>query len=650
MFVTIMMIVGFLFIGEQFIYHLDGFYESYYRVNFTFVDVSENTTNEEIIDEFLETAHKYEVDFFVVDSEIVSDSKKVITIYGTPSGNKSIQEREFSSGVYSSLVSGRTQVQFKSIKEITDIRAFQHFYFIGGEEAFENIVDFSKKLIDKYSGGYPRIHGSNSGLYLNLSYIWCSIFLMMLIATFYEVLVKKKELIVRTIMGYNLTIFLWKTIVSDFLITGAIFIIVPLCIGMYTNVFFRFDFVGMLYGGYVIVNMAVYSLILQIDLKKDLANTRNTGVFICVTYVIKVITLFVVIFILSGNMILLVQGVNYWNQRQFFETHKDYDYYQLSYKNSNLSRSFEDSDYVMQKFHKEFEEESLMYIDLSGNLGLEYPILLVNSNALKEIEEMNPKMFKDEVEFKEGKVYYLVPEELSNDEVTIDLGEEVYDFYSYKKNTTKELIVYDKLDIVGVNKFKNIFRSFEHHNPLIIVDNTELDISYNESSRQIYYEYDVMYNLPEEAFYEFVQRNNLNKQIVKKTNVYELYEQNWQVIKRSLKLVSVLSILLLVTEIFITFFVIRLDYRSNAMLYVIKKLLGYSSINRNKRILIVSGASVSICIVIAVIVNVIANKNYGIYLCISACVIFGLEILYIYGVIKHIESQNIVRVLKRGKI
>lgn len=83
--------IGFIFNGELFILYLDGFQESYYQSGVDFVNREDAIEEKEVIQDFLNAGKAYDIDFFFLDSTIISAYAKDITIFGTPNALKTLQ-------------------------------------------------------------------------------------------------------------------------------------------------------------------------------------------------------------------------------------------------------------------------------------------------------------------------------------------------------------------------------------------------------------------------------------------------------------------------------------------------------------------------------------------------------------------------------
>lgn len=118
--------------------------------------------------------------------------------------------------------------------------------------------------------------------------------------------------------------------------------------------------------------------------------------------------------------------------------------------------------------------------------------------------------------------------------------------------------------------------------------NNHLGKTNSQAGKAMYYAYSTMYNIPEQDYNNFIGEYQLSNQIVVKSNVLDVYEHNWEIISRNMKLVVVLSVLLLALEIALISFIIKLEYQFNAMEMALKKVFGYSFYARNKRLILIT--------------------------------------------------------------
>ena len=86
---TLLILTGFAFNGELFTLYTDNFQDSFYQTSFAFDGIDERKSIDEktIVEDFVNTGKKYNIDFFMIKSLIKSSYEKEITIFG----NKNVE-------------------------------------------------------------------------------------------------------------------------------------------------------------------------------------------------------------------------------------------------------------------------------------------------------------------------------------------------------------------------------------------------------------------------------------------------------------------------------------------------------------------------------------------------------------------------------
>ncbi len=77
----------------------------------------------------------------------------------------------------------------------------------------------------------------------------------------------------------------------------------------------------------------------------------------------------------------------------FFEDHRDYSYYQMSYRPDSYSeKSFDDELLINGRFYGRFQDRALSYMDVSRHLESAYPAVLSNQAAMEEVKRQWPSI------------------------------------------------------------------------------------------------------------------------------------------------------------------------------------------------------------------------------------------------------------------
>ncbi|WNX88785.1 hypothetical protein RVY71_00615 [Emergencia timonensis] len=313
----VLLSVGFLFNGELYMLYLDNFQESCYQANF-YTDIpTMEVSDDRIRQDFVETGKKHDVDFFVVDQKIHSAYETKVTIYGTKGALQHLSSMGIKDGKNKSLFFGEAVVHCEAFKDVKDVTKFDTYYFVGDESKLEDIRSFKADLIDQYSGGFPRLMGSERETWLNLLSVWGIIFGLMLMVTLYSILYYKKETMVRIILGESLTRMFARNVLLDTITFSLLFFLIPQFLNNFSNVQFKMSFVFLLLCIYLILNILLHALILRVNYKKDIAGSHDGHGLLLASYLLKVVTTVLVTLVLAGNVVIIRDAYNLYQQKDF---------------------------------------------------------------------------------------------------------------------------------------------------------------------------------------------------------------------------------------------------------------------------------------------------------------------------------------------
>ena len=648
----LLVIVGFIFNGELFIFHLDNFQASYYRASFYFNETPKTVSNESILKEFTDASKRNEVDFFIVDNSIKSAFYKETIIYGTKGALEEIHSKGIKDKKYESIFLGDVDVQMKDIEQLDDIKKYTYFYFVGDNLKYQNMREFKKELIDKYSGAFPKKYGSDKELFLNLVTVWAIILMFLIMLTLYEIAYKKKETIVHVFLGTDLKTLFYKNIVIDFIFILLLFIIVPVILSPFTNSYFQYSFIGLLFLIAIIINSLINTLMLKIHFKRDIYSNASGKKFLKMNYLVKILVTFITIAVLSVNFVTIKEGINHYKQHSFFEEHKNYKYYKLSYKDTNtIGKTHEDSININQKFYMEFHDQSLMFADLSENFYADYPVIQLNKKAFDELKICYPDISIFKNQNIKNEVTLFIPSDVKKDSLEYKNALMNVDcISSINKNSLIDTYRYNEnIEVVGINNIAYL-KTDILKNPIIILDMTDPLIEIDRGLDSTHFLNSRIYDISQNKVDEFIEEYELTDQINKQSNVFEVYENRLNILMRSMKLSIVLSVLLLAIESSLIFFIILMEYRFNSKLMALQKILGYSIFQRNKKLILITISTSIISILIMFVILKLSGFKIGIHFIWIGVILAIIESIYVIARAIAIEKRRVTSILKGERV
>lgn len=649
--IALLFIVGFLFNGELFALYIDNFQESFYKSSFAFENIKNEISDDEIINDFILASEKSNVNFFMIDSRIESAYGKRITIYGTPDAIKYIESKGVHDKAYVSTFLGTIQVKLLPFNDIENIKRIQYCYYIGDINSLEDMRSFKKSLIDKYGGGFPKLYSSDKETRLNVIVVWSIIVFLMSLLHLYEILLQKKEVALRVVLGENIKSIFIRNIISDLIFILSVALIVPLLLINFTNVVFMYSLVMTLVGIAIMLSIIINLNVFRLNFRKHLVRSNSNGKLSVVNYAIKSLITVLVIIMISSNIILIVNGINYFKQKPFFSDLNDYSYYRLNYKASNDKKTMEDLVLMNQVFYNRFMDSSIMSIDLTREFDRTYPIVLLNNNAMKNLEKKYPEMSIILDKTLEKGHYLIKPNHLDDSSKELANAKlNLKSIYGLGEEELAKVITYDsEIEIVGIMNQEQ-FKSKNLKNPIIIYYNEVPRNDLELADRMFSYAASIMYKIENQEFKSFIKAYDLEDQIVIVSNVKDVHEYNYEIAKRSMKLNLVIATFLLVLEISMISIIIRMEFRCNAIEIALKKIFGYTFFDRHRKLFIVTIASILVSSLIILIFSKINSENNLKYMLVELPALLFVELTIIYYKAVVVEKKNISTILKGERV
>ena len=132
--------------------------------------------------------------------------------------------------------------------------------------------------------------------------------------------------------------------------------------------------------------------------------------------------------------------------------------------------------------------------------------------------------------------------------------------------------------------------------------------------------------------------------------MWDNFEEKWETSKRILYINSVFMCLILLLEFIIITSIIRLEYQMNALEIAIKKTLGYSVWQRNKKLIFIPIITTVIGMVGAVTGMLLYHVEAWLYILFSNFILLTLEISYIVFLVNKMDCEKVTKILKGGNV
>lgn len=575
--------ISLIILGELFVYNLESFYRNYISCTFAVNQISDLDIAKK---DFEEIAYKNSLGIFIVDNRLPNEKLKEFHIYGNERAIVELQNTYKTPSVYRSLVAGETKIIFHSWDEFENVDLLEHVFFSNKSDDLNNARNFKKELIDKYGGGFPRDDGESKILRNTTILVLFVVYLVLLLNTLFELQINKKENYVRLIQGEDIT----KNNVREFLEDQIFLVFITLLVYFVLDKLYFLTFLKVILLIAFIVQLSI-SLFFYIRMAKyietkGLNKVNRSSTVIKTTYAVRLFVMLIMVQLIYSNGLIIKQGLDYGNQRSFFESNKDYSYYQLNYRIGNSLVKDVNNTNDTAKLHKYlndmFYSRSLLMFNFSKNVdGLN--IILANKNAL---EKQKVRLPFDKVGRGVDLVVFYKNDLSDFKKEQLEMALKVY----YPSNISFKYNQYiDKIDIIAINDSNSLYRSNIFESPVVIYETHNIDSDISKANARLYFSYSIPYHLTQEEFNEIINKFDLENQITKKTNILETYLFELKNIQRSITFIVFITILFVLLNFLILSFIVRIQYILHRKGLVLKTILGYGVIEKNRKILLIQG-------------------------------------------------------------
>lgn len=440
-----------------------------------------------------------------------------------------------------------------------------------------------------------------------------------------------------------------------------IYISMSVILSRFSNVSFKYQWVLVFVMIYIILNSLISLNSISINFRRDLTVGKYNHGILYVNYGMKFFITVITIIVISINFINIKQGYNSYKQKEFFNYHGKFAYYKMSKDVENLENDRDikveekgkaADEKLYEDFYGKFQSKAWLYSDMTGNYNIKYPFIFVNKNGFKYLCKANPDLKSIEKNVMEHNTSILFPENIKkgsrkyNEALEMNDGEFLSEDEYGKWNVKK----YDKCNAVGIHDNGKGLETVWYKNPVILVSNAVYKKT-KATGYDAYCNYDIMYNISESEWKQFVDKHKIDKHYISITNSRSAYLHDWNQKKHIMMLTAGLVIFMFLLELSLIFLVIKLEYYFNAIEMAIMKVHGYSFFERNGFLIKSTFFSCFLGLMITLIINHIFSIG-GDFFIIAAMsgILFLFELLIIMIKGNFIEKKSVIAILKGEKL
>ena len=653
-FAVLLFLMAFIASGERYVYHIAYFDQSFFGITFSYGTYSLNDSNVLAKEKLRHDLQKYQFDIFYVEKKYPSNIREEITVYGTEGAIDHLKEQGIEEKTYHSFFIGEVQVVFRNFEEISAIREDDVFCYIG---TVGDAAAFKAQTTDEvnHSDSYysvdkiDLVSGSDDGLYVTLALVWGVAFGLVLLLTLFFVVLKRKETFVKITLGASPGNIFWGNVLLDSALFSVSFggLAYLLRDVAYTSFHFSYIFIGFIV--MLTVNAMLYLLVFRRVGERGWKAGNEDRSLLGVAYVVKALSLCLTCVILSVNLAVIVEAVEYFQQREYFDALDGYQYYKLSLtektRQTITDRHYEQN--VWYQLDQEFGDNAIYLVDQTDQI--EENAVLINRNAIPLLSpHIHSDIARQLKEATEEKLYVFFPSDFSEERAqnALEIGKALFLRGREENSDLLAVSSYEKGErIFTISENRHLYRSSFLQDPIIFLDNTVHEGT-GWYANPLYTAPDLLYRISEDEIHDFLQRTRMEGELITITSAQDVYAYHCEGMVRSCKLLSAVSLFLAALESGVTIFLVRLEYSIHGLAFAIKKTLGYGIFERSKRLFLIPIVLVPICTTAAVIIESKINVgNQRITLLLGGIILLveiGLTVFQSFR-FDHLQTQLVLK-------
>lgn len=626
-----------------------------YTNQFNYFDISCEDADErrEAFELLKSLSDQYNLQIFMTSKKTDDAFSYHETIYCSDEVYNTLKEDyEVRIGRFKSLFSGDTEITVENYDSAAENLNAERCYFIGD---YKNVQIVREFFNTSFGSSYIHKEATSSYHWLIIC-LWLIVGLLICLLTWLDIQFQKKENFVLISLGVSRFRIIIKNIITDFSAYFLIYSVLFFTLKNYTYLGYRLAASLPLFIASVILSSLLYLSLYKIDYKQALYGANINESTVSNGYLLKALTMFVTVVVLSSNIILITSNYKSFSQLNELKQFSDYSF--LSLERYNLSYENDDEEYyenTLRQIYADYYKQNKVASASNMFETDEWECVLINNNSIELIADINEvknlSLNKD--------CYIFMPSGCTDREKTETLIKDVVymDFYGLE-NADFEIVTYkSNKEILSVNYSEAPgslgFRS--HENPIIVYCNFSPEIlkSLDSSMRIPGSNFsDIMFNISEQDIKDLEQKYDTEAHgcYFVRQSVNDRFEHFEASLFRIVLLNSIISVLMIALEATIISTLIKMEYKAHSIELAVKKTLGYSIFQKNKSLFFLNTYAAVIGVATVIVISLMYKFSLWYVVLISGIALLALEYLIIVLNILKFEKTNIAKILKGGSL
>lgn len=634
----------FVMSSELYQLHLQMFSNQYF-----YIDI-ENEDRSQVCSIVASAAKKYNEYVFAIERQNVDAFHSRITIYADEDTRNILsREQNIAEGEASSFFSGSTEVVLLPFSDVVNDESVVRYFFTGSKDTVSSI---RQNIYSQVATSY--IHKDSVSVADKLIYgIWIILFGLILLLTWADMQFSKKSDFLKISMGSSVGKMIFGKILVDIVFNVAIFGAVYAILQSRLFLSYKLNFALYALLIFFVLNSLLYLTLLKVDYKEVIYGANINGKLLANAYLLQAIVVILMVVSLSSNLVAIRENEKELAPYNTIEQLDGYTSLSITPTEGGLQSSESVVELEASIYLEAYLQDKVLLSTFCAALDDE-PIVVLNEAALNTVVS-SAGVFQEDL--KSDFVVYIPENRYSEiDSYDIEFAATTASTFFGLESYSFEAREYSHVDVVYFD-LRNVseltFGSDLISDPIVVycnlskarinellMNNTAIDFGDRWTN--------IIFDINDTSFFSKSIKDRLAD--VQFRSVIELCNQYKSNLVRGVLLNSVLSAFLLVLNVMLISVIVKIEYLVHSKEIALKKILGYSVLQRNIAILFLNVFAVSI----AFITGAILSKMYGIFDIVALCIV-SLTILFVNSILiltnmTAAEKHNTAHILKGGSL
>ncbi len=640
-------------------YKLTSFANSSYNIGQTLTKDESYEEFNGIIEAFTIAAEENDIGIFIAKYESKSNLEEIEHFYCAGNAADYLADVFDDNYGYDSVINGKIHYDISTLNDISQLDSYITLYFCGDDQSVSNAQDYIGKYL-KTSEMIEKKTQGNIYLYIEYGTLILALVLIMMFGVS-DVNIKKKEYVIKYIYGESKLSLIGKYYITDAAVYCAIIAAETFAVMQLNSVACCLKEIIVFAICVLIGDLLCYLPLFKADPVYALKGQENKKKVLSTNRMIKIAVSAFIVCVIAAFITLLNDSMTYIKTADFFEQHSDYSFcYAEKDDDRETTGRFVDNNYRIACDYYDhcqpllINRDSYMIYDYQED-GANGYYIFANANAVDYLKTAVSEFKNTEIT---ADYIIIAPEDMINDDfidknlmcinsrynVYIDNGEELYN-----RDNVQIIKTERSYKVFATDNDKESEMGIYKNEPVIVCTVPENESEYPPEEMNLGSQPYYMLRISDDLKNELIDKNGYTRFV--RTNCKEQYDHFWRMNRLGLIYFGAFSAVLIILEIIVLSFIVKLEFDLNKEELCIKKVLGYTLLSRYGVLIATTLLSSFICCIISTyVLGMLDTNTPAVAAVVVSLLLLILEFVIIVVNAIKLEKASIPKILKGGAL